>query len=199
MTNINLNKLFAISLLTLSCSIAHADYRIHINTEQSNGGPLPIGSISFVDKSSGGENGNGPTQPTEPSVPTEPTEPTEPTKTVAESCNEVVTSIRSFMVANGKTSVVGLSSTQNAESIGGCPVNIAVTFTDYPTYTALKNFITSTISHGNSMNVFSKNNTSLKPVEMLGLKFINKGNPSHLVYWTGTSFAQESSFSVQFK
>lgn len=80
MTNINLNKFFSISLLAISCGVANADYRIHINTEQSNGGQLPNGSISFVDKSSGGGNGNGSTQPTEPTVPTEPNTPEEPTK-----------------------------------------------------------------------------------------------------------------------
>ena len=71
-----ITKLLALSLL--ASGIAHADYRIHINTEQSNGGQLPNGSISFVDKSSGDGNGNGPTQPTEPSVPTEPNTPEEP-------------------------------------------------------------------------------------------------------------------------
>lgn len=93
-----ITKLLTLSLL--ASGIAHADYRIHINTEQSNGGPLPTGSISFVDKSSGGGNGNG---PTEPSVPTEPTTPEEPTEPEAKPRSLVFSG--SFQTFSGETNL----------------------------------------------------------------------------------------------
>lgn len=200
-------QLSLISLALIS-TISHAEYRLHIPVDKS--------AISFASKpsdgnngnESGGNNGNGesgsggenetPALPDAPTTP-EPTEPTEPTKTVAESCQEVVTALNNYMLSNGKTSVVGLSATQNAQALGGCPVNVAVTLTDYSSYSDLKNFIGSVISYGNSLKVFTKNNSAMTPVEVLGLKIIGKGNPSHLVYWTGSSYAQESSFSVYFK
>lgn len=203
MTN-KLFKLAAFASLTAFSLGANASYTYYLSTESGSGGFLDKGSISFVTKTtvtppvSGGET-ETPTEPTTPTEPETPVEPEEPTKTVAESCSEVVTALRGFMASNGKTSTVSLSATQNAEAVGGCPVNVAVTFTEYQTYADLKGFIGSVIAYGNSLKVFSKDNASMTPVEMLGLKFINKGNPSYLVYWTGTQYAQETSFSSSFK
>lgn len=196
MTN-TLFKAAALVSLTAFSLGANASYTYYLSTESGSGGFLDKGSISFVTKTtvtppvSGGETET----PTEPET---PVEPEEPAKTVAESCNEVVTALRGFMASSGKTSTVVLSTTQNAVTLGGCPVNVAVTFTEYSSYADLKGFIGSTIAYGNSLKVFSKDNASMTPVEMLGLKFINKGNPSYLVYWTGTQYVQETSFSSSF-
>lgn len=201
------NKLFKTTVLvslTAFSIAANAEYTYYLAAESGSGSFLEKGSISFVTKPTvtppvnGGET-ETPTEPETPDEPETPVEPEEPAKTVAESCNEVVTALRAYMTSNGKTSTVSLSATQNAETVGGCPVNVAVTFTEYPTYAALKSFIGSTISYGNSLNVFSKDKASMTPVEMLGLKFINKGNPSYLVYWTGSEYVQEASFSSSFK
>lgn len=54
-----ITTLFALTILASLSSIANAEYIIHMPTEVSNGGPLPNGTIGFVNGGSGGDNGSG--------------------------------------------------------------------------------------------------------------------------------------------
>ncbi|WP_350613178.1 hypothetical protein [Pseudomonas sp. HY7a-MNA-CIBAN-0227] len=48
----SIKSICAFSLLTALCNVAYADFILRVPTEESSGGPLPNGTISFVTKSS---------------------------------------------------------------------------------------------------------------------------------------------------
>lgn len=112
MKNIGLSTL-SIAIITAIAPVAFAGYTLHIPLEASAGGHLSNGSITLVDRSSGGSNegsgGNGstdPTDPTDPTTPTdpEPTDPEEPLDPVVQ-CSNNASQIDQVLLSSGYSDI----------------------------------------------------------------------------------------------
>jgi hypothetical protein len=113
MKNIGLSTL-SIAIITAIAPVAFAGYTLHIPLEESAGGHLSNGSITLVDRSSGGSNegsgGNGSTEPTNPTDPETPTEPESKPRSLVFSGNFASYSGESSLWTEGKQAAFATSS-----------------------------------------------------------------------------------------
>lgn len=193
-------SLLALSIIGLS-STAYADFRVHI--------PLEKSSISFVSKSSGGENGNGSggtggseiggndSGSGETPKPEEPVE--EVKKTSAESCNEAIGYLNTYTASLRKTVGVSLSPKQTIDGSKGCPLNFAIKKSEFATYQDAKSFTLSVANYANTLKVFDSDHSDYRVLPYSGINISDVDSTFYLYWIGGSSFANESAIQYYWK